>query len=192
MDRRITVRPAALGGLAMAPLTLVACLAVEGEEPGSDPMEISSSAFQAEGRIPTRFTCDGEDVSPPLSWTGLPDGTRSLVLIMDDPDAPPGTWVHWVLYGLPGESRGLDEGVAKSERLDDGSLQGACWGVRSFSRVGYYGPCPPPGSPHRYVFRLYALDAKLDLPPRETKDRVLQALEGHVLAEAQLVGLYGR
>jgi Raf kinase inhibitor-like YbhB/YbcL family protein len=155
-------------------------------------MEMRSSAFDAGGKVPPRYTCDGEDVSPPLGWDGIPEGAQSLALIMDDPDAPPGTWVHWVLYDLPPDTPGLNEGVKKTERLENGALQGACWGVTSFSRVGYYGPCPPPGGPHRYVFRLYALDRRLGLPPRATKVQVLEAMEGHVLAQAELVGRYAR
>ena len=154
-------------------------------------MRLTSSAFDANGRIPKRHTCDGEDVSPALSWEGTPQAAASLALIMDDPDAPPGTWVHWVLYDLP-VTDGLDEGVPKTEELDNGSVQGACWGVSSFSRVGYYGPCPPPGGPHRYSFRLYALDSKLGLPPRATKDQVVSAMKGHVLAQAEIVGLFSR
>lgn len=155
-------------------------------------LAISSPAFQAEGAIPKKHTCDGEDLSPALMWTGVPEGTKSLALIMDDPDAPPGTWVHWVLYDLPAEAPGLPEGVPKEEKLESGATHGICWGVAEFSRVGYYGPCPPPGSPHRYYFKLYALDTKLGLPPRATKDDVLKAMEGHTLAEGELMGTYGR
>ncbi len=111
---------------------------------------------------------------------------------MDDPDAPPGTWVHWVLYDLPADSTGLPEDVPQKERLEDGTAHGLCWGVGSFSRLGYHGPCPPPGSPHRYCFKLYALDAVLGLAPRATKSEVLKAMGGHVLAEVELVGTYGR
>jgi hypothetical protein len=159
---------------------------------GRSAMEIRSSAFDPESRIPLRHTCDGEDLSPQLSWSGVPEGVESFVLIMDDPDAPPGTWVHWLCYDLPGDVRELPEGLARSESLDGGGIQGMCWGVDSFSRVGYYGPCPPPGLPHRYSFRLYALDAKLGLPPKATKKQVVEAMKGRVLAEAELVGLYER
>jgi Raf kinase inhibitor-like YbhB/YbcL family protein len=155
-------------------------------------MELVSSAFDADGRIPTIHTCDGEDVSPPLNWDGVPEGVNSFALIMDDPDAPPGTWVHWVLYGLPADARSLEANLPKTETLETGATQGACWGVSSYSRVGYYGPCPPPGGPHRYFFRLFALDTTLDLPPEQTKDELLRAMEGHVLARAELIGRYGR
>ena len=155
-------------------------------------MKLSSTAFPAGGRIPSGYTCDGEDLSPPLVWTEAPRGTRSFALIMDDPDAPSGTWVHWVLYDLPASRSGLEEGVPKSVSLDGGASHGVCWGVRSYSRVGYHGPCPPPGSPHHYSFRIYALDLRLDLPARATKEQVEQAMQGHVLAQAELIGVYGR
>ena len=155
-------------------------------------MRLTSTAFEPGGRIPVRHTCDGEDFSPALAWSGVPEGTASLALIMDDPDAPPGTWVHWVLYDLPAAEAGLAEGLPKSASLDGGGTHGACWGVSSFSRVGYFGPCPPPGKPHRYSFRLYAVDEVLDLPPDQDRDHVEQAMKSHVLAEAELAGLYGR
>ncbi len=155
-------------------------------------MELTTTAFDRGGAIPAEFTCDGTDVSPALSWTGVPEGTKSFVMIMDDPDAPPGTWVHWVLFNLPAGTTELAEGLPRTEQLAGGALQGACWGVKSLSRVGYYGPCPPPGKPHRYYFRLYALDTSLDLAPRASKAEVLAAAQGHVLAEADLMGTYGR
>ncbi len=155
-------------------------------------MKITSPAFDANSAIPRQYTCDGEDLSPALHWSGVPDNSVSLVVIMDDPDAPPGTWVHWVLYDLPGDASGLPEGVPEVERLEDGAAHGLCWGVDSFNRVGYHGPCPPPGAPHRYFFKLYALDTRLGLSPRATKSEVLEAMKGHVLAEAELMGTYGR
>jgi len=155
-------------------------------------MELKSTAFDAGAPIPEKHTCDGEDVSPALAWSGVPEGTASFVLIMDDPDAPPGTWVHWVLFNLPAGAATLAEGLPKTETVEGGAVHGTCWGVHEFSRVGYHGPCPPPGKPHRYVFRLYALDTVLDLPPRASKAEVLQAAKGRVLAEAELMGTYGR
>ena len=155
-------------------------------------MRLTSTAFDAGKPIPRKHTCDGEDVSPPLAWSDVPQGAKSLTMIMDDPDAPPGTWVHWVLYDLPGEAKGLPEGVPKKEKLQGGGTHGVCWGVDSFHRVGYFGPCPPPGGPHRYFFKLYALDRNLGLAPRATKDEVLRAMKGHVLAEAEWMGTYGR
>lgn len=149
---------------------------------------LTSSAFKEGDRIPAKYTCEGADVSPPLHWSVPPAGTRSYVVIADDPDAPVGIWVHWVIYNLPLDLRGLSEGIPTTERVLDGALQG----LNDFKRVGYGGPCPPPGTPHRYVFKLYALDRMLDLKPRATKTQVLEACQGHVLAEARLMGRYGR
>jgi Raf kinase inhibitor-like YbhB/YbcL family protein len=141
-----------------------------------------------ETEIPLRYTCDGEDTSPPLEWGAPPPGTASLALIVDDPDAPRGTWVHWVIYNLPAEARGLAAGIALEAELSDSSRQGN----NSWPRLGYGGPCPPSGS-HRYFFKLYALDTALDLQqPGATKQQLLQAMEGHILAETQLMGTYAR
>lgn len=150
--------------------------------------DLTSSAFQDGETIPKKYTCEGPDVSPPLHWSVPPAGTRSYVIIADDPDAPVGTWAHWVIYDLPLDLRGLPEGVPAKERVLDGALQG----LNDFKRVGYGGPCPPPGKPHRYDFRLYALDTALTLKPRATKAQVLDACKGHILAEAQLMGRFGR
>lgn len=155
-------------------------------------LELKSSAFSRNGYIPKKHSCEGEDVSPNLSWSGAPNGTKSLAMIMDDPDAPPGTWVHWVLYDLPADLKGLNEGVPKTKVLLNGAKHGLCWGVQDFNRTGYYGPCPPPGKPHRYFFKLFALDKILGLGPKATKDQVLKAMEGHILAQGELVGLYKR
>jgi Raf kinase inhibitor-like YbhB/YbcL family protein len=149
---------------------------------------LTSSAFKEGEIIPKKYTCDGPDVSPPLHWSVPPAGTHSYVMIADDPDAPVGTWVHWVIYNLPLDLRGLLEGIPTKQRLPDG----ACQGLNDFKRIGYGGPCPPPGKPHRYFFKLYALDTVLDLKPRETKGQVLDACKGHILAEAQFMGRYGR
>ena len=151
-------------------------------------MELTSSAFAEGTEMPRKYTCDGEDISPPLSWTAPPQGTASLVLICDDPDAPGRVWVHWVLYGLRPDARGLPEGVPRDEVIEGGAKQGH----NDFRRIGYGGPCPPPGSTHRYVFKLYAVDIDLALGSGATKAEVLQAIEGHVLAEAQLMGRYKR
>ena len=150
--------------------------------------EIKSAAFAQGQAIPKKYTCDGPDVSVPLAWNDPPAGTKSFALIADDPDAPMGTWVHWVLYDLPAEVRQLPEGVPKQETLSDGSKQGE----NGFGRIGYGGPCPPPGKPHRYFFKLYALDKKLNLAPRATKPQVLTAVKGHILVEAQGMGTYKR
>jgi Raf kinase inhibitor-like YbhB/YbcL family protein len=151
-------------------------------------MELKSSAFQNGADIPRKYTCDGGDVSPLLRWEKAPAGTKAFVLIADDPDAPAGTWVHWVIYDLPAGARELAEGTAKTETLPNGAKQG----MNDFRRIGYSGPCPPPGSPHRYFFKLYALDAPTNLSPRATKQQLLESMKGRVLAEAELVGRYKR
>lgn len=145
-------------------------------------IQISSTAFANSEMIPAKYTCDAEDVSPQLSWSNVPEETRSLVLIMDDPDAPIGTWVHWVLYELPPDLLELAEGV-----------QGVgIAGNNSWRKSVYGGPCPPPGDPHRYFFKLYALDTKLNLKPGATKAKVERAMQGHIMTQGQLMGQYGR
>src|SRR5437899_5500127 len=163
-------------------------LTVAGTPEGRMTFAITSSAFQDGAPIPGRHTCDGGDVSPPLAWSGVPGGTRAFALIADDPDAPSGTWVHWVLYDLPAEMKELPEGTATMETLPNGAKQG----INDFRKVGYGGPCPPPGLPHRYFFKLYALDAPTNLKPRATKQQLLDAMKGHVLGEAELMGRYKR
>lgn len=153
-------------------------------------LTISSTAFQPGGTIPVRHTCDGEDVSPDLAWTDPPAGTRSFALIVDDPDAPAGTWVHWVLYDVPAEARSLASAVSKKETLAEPA--GARQGRNDFGRIGWGGPCPPRGKPHRYFFRLYALDRLLELPPGATRAEVDRAMRGHVLARAEMHGTYAR
>jgi Raf kinase inhibitor-like YbhB/YbcL family protein len=150
-------------------------------------MEIISAAFDPGAIIPTVYTCDGADISPPLDWNGIPEGCLSLALISDDPDAPAGTWVHWVYYDLPPEMPGLPEGVPPEELPSYGGRQG----TNDFGRLGYGGPCPPSGT-HRYYFKLYALDTLLGLPPGATKQQVVAVFQDHVLAEAQLMGTYTR
>lgn len=150
-------------------------------------MEIKSSAFKEGGMIPKKYTCDGKDVSPPLSWSNMPGGIKSFALIFDDPDAPMGTWVHWVVYNIPGNSNQLPEDVSHDKGLSDGTLQG----TTDFQRTGYGGPCPPSGI-HRYYFKLYALDTTLNLQPGATKEELLTAMGGHVIEQAQLMGKYSR
>lgn len=142
--------------------------------------------------IPAAYACGGADASPPLEWSEVPAGTRSFALIMEDPDAPAGTWIHWVLYDLPHDLRKLGSHPHKSERLSGGGKHGACWGVDSFTRTGYHGPCPPPGPAHRYRFTLYALSSAPDLPAGRTKAELLAAMEGTVLARAELSGRFAR
>jgi Raf kinase inhibitor-like YbhB/YbcL family protein len=158
------------------------------EEATKMTIQIASPAFKEGQPIPKRHTCEGPDLSPALEWTGVPEGSKSLALICDDPDAPMGTWVHWVLFNLPPHAKGLAENVAKKPVLDNGAKQG----VSDFKRPGYGGPCPPPGKPHRYYFKLYALDAMLDLKEGAKKKDLEKAMEGHILAQGQLMGTYQR
>ena len=150
--------------------------------------QIKSSAFDPNGEIPRKYTCDGPDFSPALSWTEPPQGTQSFSLSVDDPDAPVGTWVHWVLYNLPATARELPEAVPKDGELKDGSRQGR----NDFRKIGYGGPCPPPGPAHRYFFKLSALDTRVNLRSGATKAELLRAMEGHILGQAELVGRYKR
>ncbi len=149
---------------------------------------LKSTQWHAGDAIPQQFTCDGADVSPPLEWSDGPEGTKSYSLVIEDPDAPGGTFFHWVLYDLPAPKRSLPENVSSQKELPDGSRQGR----NSFGRIGYGGPCPPHGPAHRYVFRLYALDKKLDLPAGASHDQLDRSMKGHVLAEAELMGRYKR
>ena len=153
----------------------------EQEAESTMEMSLTSPAFNDGEAIPVEYSCDGDDVSPDLDWFGIPDGTQSLALIMDDPDAPVGTWVHWVLYNIPGDIPGLQKGIT-GVGLD---------GTNSWSRTGYGGPCPPGGT-HRYFFKLYALDTDLDLEAGASKEALLAAMEGHVLGQAELMGTYSR
>lgn len=159
-------------------------LALEGE---AIAMKLESSAFTNEGKVPAKYTCDGNDVSPPLTWSGAPGGTKSFALIADDPDAPMGMWVHWVVWNIPPSITKLAENIPTDRRLDDGMRQG----INDFKRAGYGGPCPP-GGEHRYYFKLYALDTEVGLEERAGKGELENAMKGHVLAEAQLMGRYAR
>jgi hypothetical protein len=150
-------------------------------------MELKSSAFTAGGMIPKKYTCDGPDASPPLSWSDVPAGAKSLALIADDPDAPMGTWVHWVAWNIPPNASGLEEGVPKKDSLPNGMKQG----TTDFRSIGYGGPCPPSGT-HRYFFKLYALDTSLNLPPSTTKKDLEKAMQGHLLQQVELMGKYAR
>src|SRR5438067_6920936 len=147
-----------------------------------------SKAFPDGQPIPVQYTSDGQDLSPPMQWSDPPEKTRCFALICEDPDAPRGTWTHWLLLNIPAESRALSEGLPKSPTLPDGSMQGS----NDFGKSGYGGPAPPPGKPHRYFFKLYALDRLLDVQPGATKAQLLAAMKGHVLGEAQLLGTYAR
>lgn len=156
---------------------------------GGQKMEIkiTSSAFGNGESIPVRYTCDGENISPPLKWSNLPQGTKSFAIINDDPDAPMGTWVHWVIYNIPANVTELDERIPPLQKLANGALQGK----NSWGKIGYGGPCPPGGT-HRYFFKIYALDKILDIGAGASKEEVLNAIKGHILAEGQLYGKYSR
>lgn len=151
-------------------------------------VRLSSPAFTEGASIPAKYTCDGENISPPLTWSNPPQSTKSLALIGDDPDAPLGTWVHWVVYGISPSVTELAERVPTTEILPNGARQG----TTDFKRIGYGGPCPPAGKPHRYFFKLYALDAELALKPGAIKKDLVDAMAGHILAEGQLIGTYQR
>lgn len=151
---------------------------------------VKSSAFAAGARMPERYTGEGADVSPPLSWTAPPPGTVSLALVCDDPDAPGGTWTHWLCWNLPPDTVSLPEGVPGA--IDPQALRGGVQGTNDFGVLGYKGPMPPPGPEHRYFFRLYALDNKLNLAPRVRRKSLDMAMAGHVLAETAVVGTYAR
>lgn len=151
-------------------------------------LKLKTPAFPDGGEIPKKFTCDGGDASPQLVWEDPPPGRKVFALIVDDPDAPSGMWVHWVVFNLPATARALPESVPRGNSVQGGGSQGR----NDFPQLGYGGPCPPPGKPHRYFFKLYALDAQLNLMPGATKSDLERAMQGHVLAKAQLVGRYQR
>jgi Raf kinase inhibitor-like YbhB/YbcL family protein len=166
--------------------------------PGLPTLKLTSPAFPEGGTIPKAFTCDGADKSPPLQWSGIPEAARSLALICDDPDAPRGTWSHWVVFNLPPDVTSLEEGIASELAAATGpqpslkqALRSTRQGKNDFGKIGYGGPCPPSGS-HRYVFRLYALDRGLDVPAGATRAEVLRAIDGHIVAEGKLTGKYAR
>jgi Raf kinase inhibitor-like YbhB/YbcL family protein len=161
--------------------------ATEGGTTVGVSISIRSPAFAQGAMVPSRYTCDGADLSPPLDWDAPPAGTASLALIVEDPDAPGGTWSHWVVYDLPPHSRSLPEAVPAEGFLENNARQG----INDFHKIGYGGPCPPGGT-HRYYFRLYALDIRLDSPPGLSREKLLKAIQGHVLAEGDLMGKYRR
>jgi len=158
--------------------------------PGGDAMgmELTSVAFKDGGDIPLRYTGLGENISPELAWSGVPDGTKSFVLIVEDPDAPSGTWVHWLVYNIPKDFRGFSEGASGSSNLGKGTTEGR----NSFRERGYGGPEPPPGSPHRYIFTVYALGNVVNIPSGANKNKVESAMKGRILDSAQLSGRFGR
>jgi Raf kinase inhibitor-like YbhB/YbcL family protein len=151
-------------------------------------IELTSSAFKEGQAIPKKYTADGENKSPPLRWTAPPEGTKTFALVCEDPDAPRGTWVHWVVFNLPASLRELKEGVPAKEEIANGARQGK----NDSGEVGFGGPGPPKGKAHRYFFKLYALDAAIDLPAGTTRDELFAAMKSHVLAEGKLMGTYQR
>jgi Raf kinase inhibitor-like YbhB/YbcL family protein len=150
-------------------------------------MNLESSAFVNGQPIPQKHTCQGADLSPALTWSGAPANTKSFALIVDDPDAPVGDWVHWMIYNLPASAHNLPEGVSRTEKTHAGVQL-----FNDFKKIGYGGPCPPPGKPHRYFFKLYALDTALNVSPKASKQDLEEALKAHVLAKAELMGTYRR
>jgi Raf kinase inhibitor-like YbhB/YbcL family protein len=178
--------------LAIVPLLILVMLMLAGPErvPGqqASKIELKTTSFEPGGFIPKRFTCEGAEVSPALSWGDPPAGTQSFAIIEDDPDAPSGTFVHWLVYDLPATYRRLPEALSGNDPMAGGGRQG----TNDFSRTGYNGPCPPPGKPHRYFIRLYALDGKLDLRPAAARRELDSAMQGHILAQAELMGRFKR
>ncbi len=168
-------------------LILAVCIASAGLAQESS-LQLRSTAFAEGAVIPAEYTCTGSDKSPPLKWTGIPTGTGSFALIVEDPDAPRGTFVHWVIYNLGSSLTELPEDIPRSAQTTTGARQG----VNGLDRVGYKGPCPPPGAPHHYHFQLFALDSPLKLNPGASAAEVRQAMKGHVLASTELVGTFGR
>lgn len=150
-------------------------------------MKISIPVFGEDGIIPVKYTCDGENISPLLEWEGIPEEAKFLALICDDPDAPMGTWIHWLVFNIPANTKGLPENILPERELKNGALQG----MNDFKKIGYGGPCPPSGE-HRYFFKLYALDDRINLPAGASKDQFLIAREGHVLGQASFMGKYSR
>lgn len=151
-------------------------------------LKLNSTSFEPGGYIPEKFTCDGEDISPEISWSGTPDGTETFALIVEDPDAPGRVFTHWVVYNIPNTVGGFEEGMSAFEIIKTGASQGK----NDMGTVGYTGPCPPPGKAHRYFFRLFALDNVLDLPSMLSRSVVLGAMKGHVLGESEIMGKYKR
>lgn len=151
-------------------------------------LTLTSTAFARGSEIPHRYTCEAEDISPALSWSGAPAGIKSFAMIVDDPDAPRGTWTHWLIWNIPGTATGVSENTPKTETLAEGARQGS----NDFKRIGYNGPCPPPGKPHRYAFKLYALSAPLDLKAGASKSDLEAAMKPHILAHTEYIGIFKR
>ena len=181
-------RPAVLLPLIVLALALVMPGEFRGQNSSGSKIELKTTSFMPGGFIPKRFTCEEADVSPALAWTDPPTSTQSFAIIEDDPDAPSGTFVHWLVYDLPANYRKLPEALSGNDQMAGGGRQG----TNDFSRTGYSGPCPPPGRPHRYFIRLYALDTKLNLRPAARRNELASAMQGHILAQAELMGRFQR
>ncbi|MFH1319672.1 MAG: YbhB/YbcL family Raf kinase inhibitor-like protein [Bacteroidota bacterium] len=160
-------------------------MSVKGDPGGKTKIHIKSNVFAHEGMIPSKYTCDGENVSPPFSWGHTPEGTKSIAIINNDTDAPMGTWVHWVIYNIPPDITGLPENVPAKKALENGAIQG----INDFKSIGYGGPCPPSGT-HRYYFKIYALDKVLELKAGATTKELLEAMEKHIIGEGAFMGKY--
>ena len=176
-------------------IILVVCISVDAHsetvgQTGTTALQfnLSSPAFANGAYIPEVYTCGGADYSPALKWTAPPEGTKSFAIIFDDPDAPVGTFTHWIIFNIPSDQASLEEKASPKGVLPAGAIEGK----NNFSRIGYAGPCPPPGKAHRYFFKLYALDSMLNLPAGTNKDNLLRAMQGHVLGQAQMIGLFAK
>jgi Raf kinase inhibitor-like YbhB/YbcL family protein len=169
-------------------MILLASGCITKQEDNMNNISISAEGFKDGTTIPDVYTCKGKDISPSLSWKEIPAGTKSIALIMDDPDAPGGTFVHWVLYNVPAGTQKMPEGMPYDKTLPDGSMQG----MTDFGRTGYGGPCPPPGKPHRYFFKIFALDSMINLPPGASKKQLENVMAGHILAKGEIIGMYKR
>ena len=193
LDMRVSVLAIVLTLLLVAGLAVFFLVYMTGgPEAGKAPkvysMIIVSPVFEEGGAIPVRYSCDGLNISPPLKWSGYPSSAKSFAIIVEDPDAPGGLFTHWVIYNIPAQVGSLPEGVPREVRLEMGALQG----LNDFGRIGYDGPCPPPGERHRYVFKIFALDGFLDVGSGLSREELLEAMEGHVVAEGELTGIYKR
>lgn len=179
-----------LAALMVFSSTVIACAREEpaSQNGGKVTLSLSSTAFKEGGEIPVKYTCDGQDISPPLVWDEPPHLTQAFALIVDDPDAPGDVFTHWIIFNLPANVHELGEGIPTQERLENGALQGK----NDFGRIGYGGPCPPRGPAHRYRFTIYALDKPLDLEPGVSKKQLIDAVKGHILAQGQLISIYQR
>lgn len=176
--------------LGRAGVVFSALIFLAGPEPAraQSSLELNSSAFAQDGSIPAVYTCTASDKSPPLSWSKVPATAKTVAIVVEDPDAPVGNWVHWVIYDLPAHVTNLPEGFERTPTLPDGTKQG----TNGLGRIGYNGPCPPPGRPHHYHFRLFALDSALGLKPGATAAELKASAQRHIVGTGELVGVFGR